>query len=217
MTMTFECVGPPPERHANRVVAGMLRDLARKRARLEIAIGDAIASSKDGNPKAQLKMAARMRQAGAEDVLLEPGKRGRYTILIFHWTGWDPIRDRAIHIDSPIPEKPWLAYHIHYIENRGRGMIKAKSVPMLMITHHALSRAAQRFETRTNEHMFNAARHIRDAAVPLILKKDWTPPPPPQGLRLPLDTDDGAIVVLRQHESRERTLVAATVFAPNET
>jgi hypothetical protein len=66
--------------------------------------------------------------------------------------------------------------------------------------------------------MLDAARCIWDATSDLIFAntKKWTPPPP-QGLRLPLDTDDGAIVVLKQHESRDRTLVAATVFAPNET
>jgi hypothetical protein len=67
---------------------------------------------------------------------------------------------------------------------------------------------------RTNEHMLNAARYIWDATQKLIIKNahDWTPPPP-QGLRVPLDTADNAIVVLKQHENRERTLVAATIFS----
>jgi hypothetical protein len=32
---------------------------------------------------------------------------------------------------------------------------------------------------------------------------------------VPLDVDDGAVVVLKQHEKCDRTLVAATVFEPN--
>jgi hypothetical protein len=84
----------------------------------------------------------------------------------------------------------------------------------VLITHHALSRAAQRFGMRTNEHMLSAARWIRDATQKLIIKiaHDWTPPPP-HGLRVPLGTADNAIVVLKQHESRERTLVVATIFS----
>ena len=39
---------------------------------------------------------------------------------------------------------------------------------------------------------------------------DWTPP---QGLRVPLGTADNTIVVLKQHENRERTLIAATLFS----
>jgi hypothetical protein len=38
--MIIECVGAPPERHADRVIAKMLRDLARKRAHLQDAVAD---------------------------------------------------------------------------------------------------------------------------------------------------------------------------------
>jgi hypothetical protein len=193
----------------------MLRDLARKRAQIEMAVGAAIDNSKDGNPRAQAKMAERMRRAGAEHVSLTPGKRGKYTLQVWQWVGWDPIRDREIGIDSPIPEKPWLAFHIFHVETRGRGRGFADIAegPVLLITHHALSRTAQRFGMRTNDHMLAAARRILHATADLIFKtRDWTPPPP-QGLRVPLDTADKAVVVLKQHASRERTLVAATVFS----
>ena len=215
-TITIESVGPPPERHADRVVAEMLRDLARRRAQIEQAIAAAIGNSKDGNPRAQAKMAERMRRAGAEHVTLIPGKRGKYTIQIYQWIGWDPIRDQEIGVDDTIPAKPWIACHISHIETRGhgRGFADIAAAPVLLISHHALSRAAQRFGMRTNEHMLNAARYIWDATQKLIIKNahDWTPPPP-QGLRVPLDTADNAIVVLKQHENRERTLVAATIFS----
>jgi hypothetical protein len=58
------------------------------------------------------------------------------------------------------------------------------------------------------------ASPFRNATADLIFEnvKDWTPPPP-QGLRVSLDTADNAIVVLKQHENRERTLIAATVFS----
>jgi hypothetical protein len=151
MTMTFECVGPPPERHADRVVAGMLRDLARKRAQIELAIVAAIENSKDGNPRAQQKMAERIRRAGAESVALKPGKRGRYSIQIHGWTGWDPIRDRPIYVGDPIPEKPWIACHIVQIDSKGCSRKpELWAGVILLITHHALSRAAQRLGVRAS-------------------------------------------------------------------
>ena len=213
----IQSIGPAPERHANRVVAEMLRDLARKRAQIEVAVSAAVDNSKDGNPRAQAKMAERMRRAGAEHVSLTPGKRGKYTIQIWQWVGWDAGRDREIGIDSPIPEKPWLAFRVLHIETkgRGRGFADIAEAPILLISHHALSRAAQRFGMRTNDHMLAAARRILDATADRINVRDWTPPPP-QGLRVPLDTADNAIVVLKQHESRERTLIAATVFSSED-
>jgi hypothetical protein len=62
--------------------------------------------------------------------------------------------------------------------------------------------------------MIAAVHHIWNATIDLIAKKahDWTPPPP-QGLRVPLGTADNPVVVLKQHESRERTLIAATIFS----
>jgi hypothetical protein len=213
--LEIQSIGPPPEQHADRIVAAMLRDLAKKRAQVELAVLAAIENSKDGNPKAQAKMAERIRQAGAEYVSLQPGKRGKYTIMIQQMIGWDPIRDQEIRVESPIPAKPWVACHIAIIEAKGRGRTPdGGGAPVLLITHHALSRAAQRFEVRTNEHMLSATRWIWNATQKLILEnaRDWTPPPP-QGLRVPLGTADNAVVVLKQHENRERTLVAATIFS----
>jgi hypothetical protein len=215
VTLEIQSVGLPPEQHANRVTAELLRDLARKRAQIELAIGAAIESSKDGNPKAQAKMAERIRRAGAEHVSLTPGKRGRYEITIYHWTGWDSTRDQEIRDDSTMPQKPWIACQFTHIETkgRGRGLAEYTGGPLLLVTHHALSRAAQRFGIRTGAHMIAAVHHIWNATADLMIKNahHWTPPPL-QGLRVPLDTADNAIVVLKQHESR-LTLIAATIFS----
>jgi hypothetical protein len=85
------------------VSSEMLRDLAAHRAMLLPAIQAAISCSRDGPPRAQLKMAARIRQAGAIYVDLKPGKRGRYEIDIYEWTGWDPIANSEIKVGDAIP------------------------------------------------------------------------------------------------------------------
>ena len=192
----------------------MLHDLARKRAHLQDAVAEEFRNARDGNPRAQQKMAARMLAAGAAQVKLEPGKRGRYSLFFYEWAGWDPIRDQAICVGDPIPEKPWIAWHLTLIDSYGRGRLDVTSVPALLITHHALSRTAQRLGLRTDKHLLVTAGTIWNAAAGLINRQKgaWVEPPA-QGWRAPLETVDGdaAVVVLKRHESR-KALVAATVF-----
>jgi hypothetical protein len=77
----IQSVGPPPERHADRIVAEMLRQLAVQRAKRFPAIAAAILGSRDGGPRAQRRMQERVERAGAIGTSLTPGKRGSYTLL----------------------------------------------------------------------------------------------------------------------------------------
>jgi hypothetical protein len=74
-------------------------------------------------------------------------------LLLYQLVGWDPVRDDEIGPGDPMPEKPWIALFITTISGRGH---KIKSRPVLFVTHHALSRAAQRFGLRTQAHMLTA-------------------------------------------------------------
>jgi len=218
MSTTIQSVGAPPERHADRVVAEIMRQLAERRARLWPTIEEALLNSSDGSPKAQRKMAERLRRAGATSVKLTPGKRGRYTLHIYDRTGWDPTRDEEITVGDPIPEKPWIACHLTIIESRGQGRGgDITSSPVLFITHHALSRTAQRFGLRTEQHLEAAAQIIWNGAITLMKQKTlehWLDAPP-EGHRAPLETGDDAsdcaTVVLKRHENH-KALIAATVF-----
>jgi hypothetical protein len=60
--LSIHSIGPPPERHADRVVAAMLRQLAQTRAHLLPAILAAFANSSDGSPKAQRKLETRVKK-----------------------------------------------------------------------------------------------------------------------------------------------------------
>ena len=74
----------------------------------------------------------------------------------------------------------------------------------MLITHHALSRTAQRLGLRTDEHMLVAARTIWNAAAGLINRQKGTwVEPPAQGWRVPLETVDGdaAVVVLKRQRA----------------
>jgi hypothetical protein len=56
-----------------------------------------------------LTCAERIRRAGAIEVSLKSGTRGRYRMLIFELVGWNPITDAEILIDDLLPPKPQLA------------------------------------------------------------------------------------------------------------
>jgi hypothetical protein len=211
----IQSIGPPPERHADRVVAEMMRELAHKRAAVWRAMQEAIRTSSDGSPKAQRKLEARIRRAGAVSTKLTPGKRGRYTLYVYDFTGWNERRDEEIKLGDPIPERPWIACHLDRLQSEGggRNAVDFKSEPFLFITHHAMSRVAQRLGMRTSEHMLSATHIIWNAAIDLFYEKkdlEKVLAAPPQGWHVPV-LNGTAVVVLRPHRKR-RALVAATVI-----
>jgi hypothetical protein len=172
--MIIKSIGPPPERHADRIVAELMRKLARQQATLLQAVTKAVTNSTDGSPKAQIKMAARIKQAGGLNVKLTTGNRGRYALTFNSRTGWDPQRDAWILPKDAVPEEPWIAYSItHLSQGRGRerGKLLLVAVPVLLITHHAMSRAAQRLGLRTEDHLLVAASAIWDGAMKFLTEK----------------------------------------------
>lgn len=211
----IQSLGPPPERHADRVVAEMMQALAKSRAHLFARILATIATSSDGSPRAQARMKVRIMKAGALSVCLEPGKRGRYAMTINDWTGWDQARDDEITAGDPIPEKPWLSCWLTLIRSEGRSPPTLQSVPILFITHHVLSRAAQRRGARTIPDLMAVSRTLWNAAVAPLTQAQaqgdidsWLIVPP-EGRRVQLQ--DGGTVVLQKHETRD-ALVAVPLF-----
>ena len=209
-------VGLPPERHADRVVAEMMREVAKTHFMLWETIKEVIAASRGGSPKAQRKLAERILRAGAIHTKLWPGKRGKYEILIYDFTGFDPSRDAEIGPDDPIPEKPWIACNLSMLESQGggRNMVEVNSRPVLFITHHAMSRVAQRLGMRTSEHLMASARIIWNGCLTLLNdtadENAWLKAPP-DGWRVPIPPMEDALVVLKRHEKRQ-ALVATTVI-----
>jgi hypothetical protein len=205
-------VGPPPERHADRVVAEMLKQIAEWSAPLLPGIAAAIKASSDGSPKAQRKLEARIKQAGAFDTVLTPGKRGRYELAFFCWGGWNPTTRSRVLPGDPLPEKPWLAIHAYRILSDGRGSerIQIKSRPVVFVTHHALSRLAQRAGARAYHDLLEAMVCFWDAAAEL-LANGKLPQAPPEGWRVLVKTAAGdAIAVIYRDE--EGSFIVKTVL-----
>ncbi len=150
----------------------MIRWLIKENARFLPPVAVALKTSADGNPKAQKRMAERIRYLGRgvfNGVWLNPGKRGRYMLTLGYWTGWHPQQDRPIEPDDLLPtSKVWLAYWQTDLIGEGAGKRSERSMPRLLATHHALSRLAQRCDARTPADLINGLGLIWDAVVDLV-------------------------------------------------
>jgi hypothetical protein len=154
--------------------------------------------ARDGNPRAQAKLESRIRSLGALETSLMPGKRGRYDLYIYSRAGWDPARDALIEPGDPIPEKPQICVLFYTVHGRGHGRItKAKYPPALFLTHHCLSRSAQRWRVRTVGDLSVVIERIIRVALVYLLKRGradsseaWLDDIPPKGVRLPVSIVD---------------------------
>jgi hypothetical protein len=200
----------------------MMHHLARAYANLYDDIWNIVCNSSDGSPAAQAKLVGRIKRRGdVFNVSLTPGKRGRYQIHLFAFTGWDPTRDAAIGVDDVVPEKPWIAAHLYRLRSIGNGQNEKELIrrPLVLITHHALSRAVQRLGVRLIGDMIcGVGIAIVDATLELFveqigLDEDPVAATPEAGWRVPLIKDEKAVAVavLKRHE-RRKVLVAATVL-----
>lgn len=149
-------VGPfvgeaPPDRYAERIVAGMARWLVGMRVYLDNEVLQAIRVTKShfGSPKAQQRLAARLRKAGGWgflDVSVKTGKRGRFTLRFAEWCIYDPATHKAVDNDeAAIPDEPWLECLITVWQFPEGG---PRTISLFVISHHALTRLVQRCGAR---------------------------------------------------------------------
>jgi hypothetical protein len=157
-------VGLPPEQHADRVVAAMLRWIAAEHAGTIDRIKDALKDMRGGNPVAQQRMVDRILKVGGPTIiaaeLVSPGKRGRFRIRFLDWCVYSPERDREVRPGDPIPAKPWLSVNRSIWVCEGGGVQTGDSYYSLLIAHHALSRLAQRCGARTIDDLLAATKAL---------------------------------------------------------
>lgn len=227
---SIQSLGPPPEKHADRVVAEMLRDIVKARMRMNVDIVKSMRMRgfDDGNPRAQKKFARKLAELGRPfvlEALCETGKRGRYTLSIYHVDGWNPgLKEPIFDEAQMIPIKPWLTVAHHKITSKGRHVYDHDANHLLFMTHHALSRLSQRCGARTPTDLLHAVASIWTAS-----QRELIPGVPgqqqherlPNGyrLRFPLVADgvnntNFGVAVFEHYDDGEGGLVVKTILDP---
>jgi hypothetical protein len=217
--LEIQSFGAPPPQHADRVIGQMLGRLAEQVAHLPDTIRAVVHNSKDGGPRAQQRMASRLEEAGKVNgckniiAMLRPGKRGKYEIRLVFWTGWDPARDCEIGPGDHVPGKPWVAVWVATVSSEGGGRERVGWTrhPLIFVSHHLASRAAQRLGVRTLGQLQTMIGNVAAAGLNLVTDKDFDAAlnPPPAGWRTRLG--DNATVVLQRHAEKP-ALLAVTVL-----
>jgi hypothetical protein len=214
----IQSLGLPPEKHADRIVAAMLRVIVEERVLCWRRLNDLMAAHlPDGNPAAQARFFKKVTTAADSFLLgshLEPGKRGRYKMRLLILDGWDAERGAIIGADDPIPEKPWIAVTSVVIESRGSYRYEEDCSVTLFITHHALSRLTQRCGARTLKELYCAVRRI---AIIYLTKMAHKSVSGHQRISIELPLNLGtAICALQPHEDGQGGLVLATLWNKEE-
>src|SRR6516162_1109958 len=209
----IQSIGLPSEIHADRVVSEMVRHIAVKRANLWREIASAFQASGDGNAKSQQRLVAKLKRAGAPLITLQPGKRGRYGMDIYSWIGWDGQHDREIGVKDDLPERPGIAGCMLRIKGKGGGRYDEASMPVLVITHHALSRYAQRGGGRTAQDLEKMCNALWEKTMKISHEtklNSWEAFVNKGPYRIPFAN---GVAVLEKHDgSHSHTLVAVTVL-----
>src|SRR5262249_17282203 len=106
-------------------------------------------------------MAQRMSEIpGVVGAHLSEGKRGRFTVLLYDQTDWNPSTNSEIRLGDPIPDKPWIACNYSRIRSEGRGRNKLETdlTALVFITHHALSRPGRLLGRRPAENLMKGLK-----------------------------------------------------------
>jgi hypothetical protein len=152
-------VGLPPEIHADRIVAEMLKVIACFRAMSWREMHGIVGTLPDGNPGAQEKVKKRLEKVIGRflvGIALKSGKRGRYELLLATLEAWNVETNAAIGPEGELPEKPWIALVSTVLKSKGNHNYDQEDRIVLLVTHHALSRLAQRCGARTIDEVYDA-------------------------------------------------------------
>jgi hypothetical protein len=211
-------VGPPPERHAERIVDEMILWLHGRQQEVKAKAKGSLRTSQMGNPTGQTRAVARMREAMGDMVLaldLHTGKRGRFVLQMIAWTVWDPTRNTSAALDAPPP--PYASLGVVYaIADR---TCEWRGTVPLVVTRHAIARLAERAGMRTVEDLYAALLLIWRGFCDVLwsgdddaLARERTFNPPPQGWRAPLPHDLGVAVMSKDETANEPRLVVKTIL-----
>jgi hypothetical protein len=216
-------VGPPPERHAERIADEMILWLHGRQQEIWVKAKGSLRTSQMGNPVGQTRAVARMRERLGDLVLalkLKTGKRGKFELQMITWTIWDPARKDRPKFGAPLP--PQASLGVLYAA-ADRSLDWRGSIPVI-VTRHALVRMAERAGMRTVEDLYVALISLWSGFCDLlflgldvdngeVLNRVFDPPP--QGWRVPFGDGFAVAVMSRDGEIDDHRMVVKTILPPD--
>jgi hypothetical protein len=109
-----------------------------------------------------------------------------FEILFMFWAGWDRDREEEIKAGDPMPERPQLVYWAAALEGTGNGRRSIMYRPILILSHHVLSRTAQRHGLRTVDDMLDTIEALNQWVLRFTDNK--IKQVPPEGWRIPVNS-----------------------------
>jgi hypothetical protein len=200
-----------PERHADRVVAEMLRWIVAERQQRIAALKEILRSAPDASPGDQERLADEFKRIGGPFFplvrLVESRKRGRYEIWIVSIDGWNRDAQKLIFTCDEIPERPQLAASVIIARGLGHHQHDAKASVALIVSHHALSRLVQRSENRTADDLLAAVTNLIKAYAEVCLQIES------KNSRLRFQTNGGDVIAqLEEHWDGSGKVIVKTIL-----
>jgi hypothetical protein len=207
-------IGPPPERHAERVVDEMLDFMRKLQPQLRDRGHHILDLNRMGGKRGQERCVQRFLVSIAPLVLgwhLQTGKRGRFEFQFTTWAAWDPNKNEMLQASGPLPPGACLLAHAAILTGANYTP-KWVGAPLLMISRHACIRLAMRSSVRTIRDLIEAMRELWDVFhkpmetgqesvnlwhIPFFFRKD------------------SLVAVVTRHRSDERRFVVKTILDVN--
>lgn len=213
-------VGPPPDKHAERIVGEMLRYMHLQRTLMHTKHGNSLIDVRTmGAPAGQMKTVEKMRKAIGPlllDISLLRAKRGKFILMATEWILWDAKAQQPIPSGATLPPGPlWLA--VTSSTYTGTNYIpKVTTGLALVISKHTLERFCQRAGVVTVGDMILAVRKLWYAVDHLMSRfepksSDWLRPPDGAWL-LAMDFKDTPVAVVAPDKEFGDVLVVKTIL-----
>ena len=220
-------IGPPPERHAERIVGEMLAWLHVENHRLWQILAGSLDLNQMGNPVGQERAVRRFRDKAKPlllDFRLVTGKRGKYKLTLVTWEIWDVVNHRVADASGLLP--PYGCLAVGFAQKRGRGWPDGKAIDRwrysttLIISRHACLRLAMRAEVKTVPDLLAAVRELWETVAVFVNElpdeevvrekegdeeRRWWQTAPPEGWRLTMPR--GTVAVVGQYNDSPRLVV----------
>jgi hypothetical protein len=196
----------------------MLRFIVQARTHFWPGLQEIIHSESDGNPKAQARLLRKIEKACGRflcDSNLKAGKRGRYEIDLLLVEGWDAETRTIVADEEAIPERPWLALTATRLRGTGHRAYEQNTDILIFVTHHALSRLAQRCDARTVVEIYEAVLAIMHRYIKMVVLETKDELPDNFRMRVRLPHGD-VICPLRRYNDEKGGLVVATLWNEGE-